>query len=129
MVRNFCVMYVMRVDCRDLLLRSIASVLSWPDGGTRLVHSLQLKRFEISTHSECRRAAKALSQTLASAERVASERAQMTQHESPRVPREAKRGAVLDPEPDIDVNQAEQRQCETLDLPERSFRFRQRFAP
>ena len=53
----------------------------------------------------------------------------MAQHESPRVPREAKRGAVLDPEPDIDVNQAEQRQCETLDLSERSHRFRQRFEP
>ena len=80
-------------------------------------------------HSERRRTAKALSQKLASAERVASEQARMAQHESPGIPRQAKRGAVLDPEPDIDVNQAEQRQCETLDLPERSLRFRQRFAP
>ena len=93
------------------------------------MHSLQLRRVDISTHSKRRRAAKTLSQTLASAERVASERAQMAQHESPRVPREAKRGAVLDAEPDIDANQAEQRQCETLDLSERSHRFRQRFAP
>ena len=67
------------------------------------MHSMQLKRVDISTHSKRRRAAKTLSQTLASAERVASEQARMAQHESPGVPRQAKRGAVLDPEPDIDV--------------------------
>ena len=68
-----------------------------------MVHPLQLKRAEISAHSERKRAAKALSQTLASAERVASEQARMAQHESPGIPRQAKRGAVLDPEPDIDA--------------------------
>ena len=36
---------------------------------------------------------------------------------------------MLDAEPDIDANQAEQRQCETPDLSRRSLSFRQRFAP
>ena len=42
----------------------------------------------------------------------------MGQQESPGVPREAKRDAVLDAEPDFDANQAEKRQFERQACPE-----------